>query len=145
MKKQRIIIADNNKYFREGLKRILLNIGNTEIVGEAENGYQLLDLLKEQKADIVFLDVAMPTMGGFEATRIGHQEYPNTRFIVFSSLENQRYINKMITAGASGYLTKSSDNYDLLHDIVNGKRQAFCLSPGLQHHDLHFDNHSLLN
>ena len=145
MKKQKIIIADNNKYFREGLKRILLNIGNVKVVGEVENGHQLLDLLETQKADIVFLDVAMPEMGGFEAVLIGHQKFPQTRFVAFSSLENPRYVNRMIAAGVSGYLTKSSDNYDLLHEIVTEKQQTFYLSPGLQNHNLQFDNHSLVN
>ncbi|MBN2174446.1 MAG: response regulator transcription factor [Bacteroidales bacterium] len=145
MKKQKIIIADNNKYFREGLKRILLNIGNVKIIGEVENGLQLLELLENEKADIVFLDVAMTGMGGFEATLIGHRKFPNIRFIAFSSLENQRYINKMITAGVSGYLAKSNDNYDLLHEIVNSKEERFYLSPGLQTVNLRFDNHSLVN
>jgi DNA-binding NarL/FixJ family response regulator len=145
MKKQKIIIADNNKYFREGLKRILLNIGNVKIVGEVENGQQLLEFMETNKADIVFLDVAMPEMGGFEAVKIGHQKFPDTRFIAFSSLENPRYVNKMIAAGVSGYLIKSGDNYDLLHEIVTEEQQIFYLSPGLQNHNLQFDNHSLVN
>lgn len=138
MKKQKIIIADNNKYFREGLKRILLNIGNVKVVGEVENGLQLIDLLKAQKADIVFLDVAMPEMGGFEAALIGHQKYPKTRFIAFSSLENPRYVNKMIAAGVSGYLAKSKDNYDLLYKIVTEKQHMFYLSSGIQNQNLQF-------
>jgi DNA-binding NarL/FixJ family response regulator len=145
VKKCRIIIADNSKCFRDGLKNILLNIGNVKIVGEAENGIQLLDLLNKHTADVVFLDVVMPEMDGYEAALAGHRMHPGTRFIAFSSLENPRYLNRMILAGVSGYLTKSSNNLDLLHDIIYGDQQHFFLSPGLQVHNLLFDTQSLVN
>lgn len=131
MKKQKIILADSSIHFREGLKRILLNIGNVEIAGEVENGAQLLDTMKGTDADIVFLEVAMPEMNGYEATMLGHQMYPETRFVAFSSLENPRYVNRLKSAGASGYLAKSEDNLDLLHDIVYGNPGKFVLSKGL--------------
>jgi len=140
VKKQKIIIADNSKHFREGLKKILLNIGNVKLVGEVENGIQLMELMGSQKADIVFLDANMPEMNGFEAAMIGHRKYPHTRFIAFTSLENQRYVNKMMVAGAEGYLTKSSDNYDLLSEIVLGNKNQFILSSGLQSCNVQFDN-----
>lgn len=133
MKQQKIIIADGSLFFREGLKNVLLNIGNTEIVGEVENGKQLLNLLADQGADIVFLDVVMPEMDGFEATWMGHHLYPGTRFIAFSSFDEPLYIDKMIHAGVSGFLTKSTNNYDVLKDIVQGDRQKFYNSPGLQY------------
>ena len=89
-KTQKIIIADNNKTFREGFKRILLNIGHVEIVSEVENGEELLIALEGEKVDIVFTDVNMPELNGIEATRIAHEKYPNTRIIAFTSLENKR-------------------------------------------------------
>lgn len=139
MKKQKIIIADNNKYFREGLKRILLNIGNVKIVGEAQNGFMLLTLLEEQKVDIVFIDVMLGGMNGIDTLLLAREKFPHIRFIAFSSLENERYINKMIAAGANGYLSKSRDNYDLLHEITSSGDNRFFLSEGLKKYGLEFN------
>lgn len=136
MKKQKIIIADNSRYFRDGLKTILLNIGNVSIVGEAENGLQLLEMMEHTTADIVFVDVAMPGMNGFEAVTTGHLSHPATTFIAFTSFENQRYIQRMIHAGVGGYLVKSSDNYEVLHEIVTDHRKRFFLSPGITNQNL---------
>lgn len=131
MKTQKIIIADSNKTFREGFRRILLNIGNVEIVSEVENGEELLNVLTRENADIVFTDINMPELNGIEATRIAHQKYPEMRIIAFTSLENMRYINQMVAAGADGYLSKGRDNYDLFRQILKEGNHGFYISPEL--------------
>ncbi len=132
VKIQKIIIADANKYFREGLKRILLNIGHAKIVGEAENGNDLLRLMETLNADIIFLEVNMPELNGIEATRIAHLKYPESTFIAFSSLENRRYVEQMLDAGAEGYLSKSSDNYELFKQIIADRHHGRFISTGLR-------------
>jgi len=115
----RVIIVDNEPTFRKGLKTILLNIGDVEVVAEACNGAEFLMLLEETTADVVFMDVKMPVMDGVEATRKAKCRFPELCIIGFSSYESDDYINKMLDAGATGYLSKSGDNYDLLTQIIN--------------------------
>ncbi|HOV10350.1 MAG TPA: response regulator transcription factor [Bacteroidales bacterium] len=115
----RVIIVDNEATFRKGLKTILLNIGDVEIVAEASNGEEFLNVLDQHNADLVFMDVKMPVMDGMEATRKAKAHYPYLSIVAFSSYETQYYQEKMMDAGASDYLLKSADNYDLLANIIN--------------------------
>lgn len=129
MKKQKVIIADNNRYFREGLKQILLNIGNVKIIAEVNNGLSLLNALENLPADIVFTDVEMPIVDCAEVVKFGRFKYPKSKFYAFSSKENNRYVEKLKEAGASGYLYKSNNNYDLLADIIQNQGEESFLSP----------------
>lgn len=115
----RVIIVDNEATFRKGLKAVLLNIGEVDVVAEASNGKEFLELLNDVPADIVFMDIKMPVMDGIEATRKAKEIFPSIRIIGFSSYENKDYINSMMQAGANAYLNKSGDNYDLLTEIIN--------------------------
>ncbi len=115
----RVIIVDNEATFRKGLKTILLNIGGVEIVAEASNGEEFLELLDNTIADLVFMDVKMPVMDGMEATRKAKTHHPELSIVAFSSYETQLYQEKMMDAGACEYLLKSADNYDLLANIIN--------------------------
>lgn len=117
----RVIIVDNESAFRKGLKTILLNIGEVDVVAEAANGEEFLNLLGTITADVVFMDLKMPVMDGIEATASAKQLYPELTIIGFSSYENEDYVNKMMAAGANGYLLKSNDNYDLLTQIMNNQ------------------------
>ncbi len=136
MKKQKIIIADNNKYFREGLKEILLNIGNVEIVAEVANAFSLLNALENRRVDVVFTELELPVVNGIEIIRMGHRKYPKTRFIAFSSLENKRYVDEIMAAGASAYLFKSNDNYDLLNTIIHRSQAGMEIHNGsIQEHN----------
>ncbi|MBN1339572.1 MAG: response regulator transcription factor [Bacteroidales bacterium] len=119
MKTKKVIIADRNKLFREGLKRILHNIGGVKIVGEARDGNEMLEMMKKTSADIAFLELNDPVSGTVKCTAVLHSLYPGLRIIGFSSYENHRYAEMMMQAGASGYLTKSSDNYQSFIDIIN--------------------------
>ena len=129
VKKQKVIIADNNRYFREGLKQILLNIGNVKIVAEVNNGFSLLNALENLPADIVFTDVEMPIVDCAEVVKFGRFKYPKSKFYAFSSKENNRYVEKLREAGASGYLFKSNNNYDLLAEIIQNHKEESFLSP----------------
>ena len=114
------------------MKTILLNIGRVKIVGEAECGNDLLNLMDSQKADIVFVEVNMPKMNGIEVTRKAHLKFPDTTIIAFSSLENKRYIDQMLEAGAEGYLSKNCNNYDLFRQIIEDRHHGGFISPELQ-------------
>lgn len=119
MKKKKVIIADKNEIFREGLRRILQNIGGVKIVGEVKDGNEMLEMLENTPADIAFLELSDPVAGAFGTTAAIHSLYPDLRIIGFSSYENNRYADLMLQAGASGYLTKSADNYEMFSEIIN--------------------------
>ena len=110
---------DNEATFRNGLKTVLQSIGDVEIVAEAANGQEFLNIIEKTAADLIFMDIKMPVVDGIEATRLSKQHNPNLVIIGFSSFENQDYINKMRDAGANGYLFKSADNYDKLSEILS--------------------------
>ena len=119
-----VIIVDNEATFRKGLKTVLMNICDVNIIAEASNGEEFLSILKESKVDLVFMDIKMPIMDGIEATKKATTLFPNIAIYGFSSYETQEYINKMLDAGARGYLSKSKDNYDILSNIINNQSSA---------------------
>lgn len=113
------MIVDNEATFRKGLKAILQNMGDVEVVAEASNGEEFLNQIKDTKVDIVFMDIKMPVMDGIEATRRANLLYPGLVIIGFSSCEHEDYVKNMMQAGARAYLSKSGDNYDLLTQLMS--------------------------
>lgn len=104
--------------FRKGLATILNEIPTVKVVGETSNGHELLDLLKNQKADVILMDIKMPGMDGIEATRKVSAKYPATQIIALTMHEEIGYFNKMIEAGAKGFLLKNT-NRDQLEAAIN--------------------------
>jgi DNA-binding NarL/FixJ family response regulator len=116
---KKVMIVDNEAIFRKGLRAVLENIGDVEIVAEASNGAEFLELINATEVDMVFMDIKMPVMDGVEATQQAMQKYPQLIIIGFSSLESPYYMDKMMEAGAKGYLTKSGNNYEKLVQLIN--------------------------
>ncbi|MBK7093929.1 MAG: response regulator transcription factor [Saprospiraceae bacterium] len=114
----RVIIVDNEINFRHGLKTILQNIGNIDYIEEASNGEEFLKILMRKDFDLVFMDLKMPVMDGIEATKKAKKLRPEIIIIGFSSYENEYYKNIMLEAGASEYLSKLKNNYDILTEIL---------------------------
>lgn len=98
------------------------------MINEANGGIQLLDQMEKEPADIIFLEVVLNGIDGVEVTRKIKKTYPNTQIIAFSSLENKRYISKMVGAGANGYLYKSADNHEILKQILENRKGGFFMS-----------------
>ena len=109
----RIIIVDDHIIFRKGLHTILNEIDSVKVVGEASNGNELLDLLKKQETDIIFMDIKMPYMDGVEATRKVLAKYPQIKVVALTMFEEISYFNQMIEAGASGFLLKKTTTQEL--------------------------------
>jgi len=122
---KRIIIVDNDSGFRKGLKTIIQNIGHVESIEEAANGEEFLKILIRKDFDLVFMDLKMPVMDGIEATRKAIDIDPGLTIIGFSSYENENYRNLMLKAGASEYLSKLNNNYDILCDILTDPKSYF--------------------
>jgi len=109
MEKIKIIITDDHQLFRNGLKILLDSIPEFEVAGEASNGLEFLELLKNIQADITLMDINMPELDGIEATRKGLKISPTMNIIALSMYGEEDYYYKMVDAGAKGFLLKDSD------------------------------------
>lgn len=113
----KIIIADDHPLFRRGLKHALEETDDIEVACEADNGDELLSLIKGDKFDMVLLDVAMPGKSGLDLLKQLKSEYPKLLILVLSVYPEEQYAVRFIKAGASGYLTKESASERLVEAI----------------------------
>ncbi|MBI1805667.1 MAG: response regulator transcription factor [Ignavibacteria bacterium] len=113
----RVLLADDHKIVREGLRSILENELHMTVVGQAENGRTSVELAKTLHPDIVIIDITMPDLNGIEATRQILSELPNIKVIALSMHSDKRYVAEMLNAGASGYLLKHCA-LDELHQAI---------------------------
>jgi DNA-binding NarL/FixJ family response regulator len=121
--KIKVIIVDDHKLFRNGLKFILGEIEDLEVIGEASNGIEFLELLKFIKPDLVLMDISMPEMNGVEACQRAFEIYPDLKVLVLSMFGEDAYYNTMIDLGVKGFILKDTDNSELrtaIHTILNG-------------------------
>jgi len=102
----RVLIVDDHKLVREGLRSLLEKEPDMKVIGEAADGHTALSLVQQESPDVVIIDVAMPNLNGIEATRQILTKAPNTRVIALSMYTDRRFIIGMLNAGASGYLPK---------------------------------------
>ena len=98
----RILLADDHKLVREGLRSILENELHMSVVGQAESGRSIIHLARTLKPDIVIMDISMPELNGIEATRQIVSEMQGVRVIALSMHSEKRYVSEMLSAGASG-------------------------------------------
>ncbi|HAN18137.1 MAG: hypothetical protein A2X13_04190 [Bacteroidetes bacterium GWC2_33_15] len=115
--KTTIILADDHQIFRDGIKSLLSDESNLEIIGEASNGDELLSLLKTISPDILILDVTMPKITGIELTKIITQQYPGIKILILSMHKNEEYVINAMINGAKGYLPKDTSRKELLDAI----------------------------
>jgi DNA-binding NarL/FixJ family response regulator len=120
----KIIITDDHEMFREAIKTLLEIEKIAIVLGIASNGIELLEILKNQKPDIILLDIDMPVMNGIEACKIVHQRYPEIKILTLSMFGEEKYYKEMINAGARGFVLKSSGKSELekaIHEIYHGE------------------------
>ena len=117
MKRIRILLADDHAVVRQGFKMILGAQADMEIVGEAGNGREAVELAEELRPDIVVMDVAMPELNGIEATRRLAASLPHTRVVALSMHKDSVYVRETLRAGARGYLLKDSPAGDLVSAV----------------------------
>ena len=129
--KIRILLADDHAVVRQGFKMILAAQPDMEIVGEAGNGREALDLAGQLQPDVAVMDVAMPELNGIEATRRLADLSPRTRVLALSMHKDSVYVREILRAGARGYLLKDSISSDLLAAVRAVARGEGYLSPGV--------------
>jgi two-component system, NarL family, response regulator NreC len=131
MRPIRILLADDHAVVRQGFKMILNAQADMEIVGEAGNGREAVDLVEKLKPDVVVMDVAMPELNGIEATRRVGDVSPHTRIIALSMHKDSVYVREVLRAGARGYLLKDSGAGDLVSAVRAVARGEGYLSPAV--------------
>jgi DNA-binding NarL/FixJ family response regulator len=107
--KRKVILVDDHTLFRNGLRILVNMLEDYQVVGEASNGKQFLDLIEKNLPDLVLLDISMPVMDGIEAATIAQKLYPNLKIITLSMYGEEDYYYKMVNAGVKGFLLKNSD------------------------------------
>ena len=115
--KFKILIADDHRLFRDGLKALLEKQADMQVVGETADGIASVKAALEKKPDIVLMDISMPELNGIEATRQIMENRPDTRVMVLSMHSDQRYIAECLKAGAVGYILKDCPTEELLTAI----------------------------
>lgn len=127
MEKIRIAIVDDQQLFRQGLAALINDVGELELVMEAETAKELLDKLKQTDAlpDVLLMDMKLPDLNGSELNVILHKEFPAVKVIVVSMFDQERFIYRMIEAGACGYLAKNCDKQELITAITTTVKSGF--------------------
>jgi DNA-binding NarL/FixJ family response regulator len=113
----RLLIADDHALVREGMRTMLASEPNLEVVGEAENGREALEMCRELRPDLILIDVRMPEMDEMAATRMIKGEYPSTNVLIVTTHESPEYLMDAIRAGAAGYVLKDSTKQQLLNAV----------------------------
>ncbi len=121
----RIILADDHNIVRAGLRALLDKVLGMNVIAEASNGREVLDLVRKHKPDIILLDIAMPELNGLEVTQLMSKEFPEIGIIILSMHKSEEYVLQALRFGASGYLLKDSAADELeiaIKAIVHGEK-----------------------
>ncbi len=125
----RVIVADDHTILREGVCSLLALQSDIEVVGEASDGAEALELLAEAAVDVVIMDMVMPRMNGLEATREIKRRWPGVKILILSMYDDDAYVQQVIEAGASGYVLKRVATEDLVQAIRTVHSGASFLYP----------------
>lgn len=117
MKQMRILICDDHKIVRDGLRQILQQLDEVTFIGEASDGEQVLKLLKEDVYEVLLLDISLPDKNGLEVLTSVKSKWPATNVLMLSMLPQEQYAIRALKLGASGYLTKDTASEELIAAI----------------------------
>ena len=131
MKPIRIVIADDQALFREGLRTLLSLRGDFQIAGEAANGAEAIEAARTLRPELVLMDLRMPVMSGVEATRRVREVSPATRVLVLTTFREDEDIFDALRAGACGYLLKDTPSEKLIEAIHAAVRGESVIEPGV--------------
>jgi DNA-binding NarL/FixJ family response regulator len=129
--KYRIVIAEDHRILREGLRSLLSSSADFEVVGEAEDGREAIRCVEKMKPDLILTDLSMPRMNGMEAIREIKKQSPKTKILVLTVHRTEEYILATLKAGADGYLLKDSTHSELVMAVKNVLSGKHYISPGI--------------
>jgi DNA-binding NarL/FixJ family response regulator len=131
MKPIRVVVAEDHALVRAGICSLLEKLPGVEVVGEASDGREALELLKTQAPHVALLDISMPGMNGLEAAARAARRFPATRVILLSMHANEEYVHRALKAGVAGYLLKDSGTAELELAVRAVARGETFLSPAI--------------
>lgn len=131
MSKIRVVIADDHAILREGVKALLHLADDIQVVGEAGNGREAIARVHDLEPDVVVMDIAMPGLGGLEATIEIRRQHPRTKVLVLSQYDDREYVRRFMKAGVSGYVLKKSAASDLTAAVRAVHRGGLVLDPDI--------------
>ncbi|MGB7085111.1 MAG: response regulator transcription factor, partial [Phormidesmis sp.] len=132
----RVLIAEDQEIVRRGLKLLLMTQSDIDIVGEAENGQQAIDLVialdeEKQRPHVVLMDIKMPIVDGVAATKAVMEKFPDTKIVMLTTFEDNQFVSEALSYGAKGYLLKDTpleELTDVIRSIAKGYTQ---FGPGI--------------
>lgn len=127
----RVILAEDHMVTRQGIRRLLEDEKGLEVVGEASNGLEAVEMVNELKPDIIVMDIAMPKLNGIDATRQIKLTNPMTGILILSAYDDDEYVFALLKAGAAGYLLKSVSGDELVRAIIAMHKGEPVLAPSI--------------
>jgi len=141
MERITVLLAEDHKIVREGLRKLLEAEGDIEVVGEADTGRQAVALIKKLRPAVVVMDIAMPLLNGLEATRQIRQAFPETKVLILSAHSDEAYVEQVAALGAAGYLIKQTSSHFLSEAIREVQKGNTFFSPSITKHlHNHYEN-----
>jgi len=129
MPKIRVLVVDDHTIVRDGICALLRFAGDIDVVGEAANGREALEMVRKFMPDVMLIDIAMPNMNGLEATRRIRKEFPKVKILVLTQYDDKEHVFWAIEAGACGFISKTAASSDLVSGIRSIHRGDSFLSP----------------
>ncbi|MGH8503209.1 MAG: response regulator [Gammaproteobacteria bacterium] len=131
MEKHKVVIAEDHTILRDGLRALLSSEPDLQIVGEAQNGHEAVQVARQLRPNLILIDITMPLTNGTDAVRRIKSRYPEIKIIVLTIHKTEEYIRAALKAGADGYILKDDPSSELLHAIRNVLKDRKYLSPGI--------------
>jgi len=131
VRKIRILIADDHRVVREGLAAILKSRSDMDVVGEATNGFEVIEKARSLKPDVILMDISMPQMNGVEATRAVRKLSPEIGIVVLTMHDDDATIFDLVRTGVHGYLLKDSDSSEIIKAIQSTYKGESMIHPSI--------------
>jgi DNA-binding NarL/FixJ family response regulator len=125
MNKIKVVLLDDHQMFRDGLKAVISDEKNIELIGAVGSAKELYQLLETKNPDLLITDITMPDISGIEVTAYINENYPNTKVLILSMHSSEEFIVKALNAGAKGYLPKETGTDELL-EAINAIHKGNC-------------------
>ncbi|WP_434611174.1 response regulator transcription factor [Pseudomonas sp. D2-30] len=119
----RVALVDDHSLVRDGIRALLSVMPRLDVVGEAENGVQAIEMVERCQPDLLLMDIGLKDMNGLELTRLLGRQHPGLKILVLSMYDNHEYVSESVRAGASGYVLKNSPSKEIIaaiEAIING-------------------------